>query len=195
MMMTLMMPSSNGERRCGSTIDNNNSHVNRILLPLLPLLSEYARICFRVLYPRTAASVFQRRLFCFRNRKNKQREKRRTRHFIFAHILSHTPPQPKQALLKVRIKESREAVRLNAYKIFNSTSTLYLTLFRSYLASSYYRYGFISRRERAQAQALGLAFYPFSQIQNAEIFVDRSFTHPFYFLPFNFYSVDFERRV
>ena len=84
--------------------------------------------------------------------------------FLHTYVLSHTPPQPKQALLKVRIKESREAVRLNAYKISNSTSTLYLTLFRSYLASSYYRYGFISRRERAQAQALGLAFYPFSQI-------------------------------
>ena len=99
--------------------------------------------------------------------KTSKRKKRRTCHFIFEHIrlvLSHTPPQPKQALLKVRIKESREAVRLNAYKISKSTSTLYLTLFRSYLASSYYRYGFISRRERAQAQALGLAFYPFSQI-------------------------------
>ncbi len=161
MMMTLMMPSSNGERRCGSTIDNNNSHVNRILLPLLPLLSEYARICFRVLYPRTAASVFWRRLFCFPEIEKKGK-KENTPSFL-PHSKLH-PPQPKQALLKVRIKESREAVRLNAYKISNSTSTLYLTLFRSYLASSYYRYGFISRRERAQAQALGLAFYPFSQI-------------------------------
>jgi len=117
------------------------------------------------MFPRplsTHSSVgFLAQLILFpRNRKKK--EKRRTRHH-FCHI-SHTPPQPKQALLKVRIKESREAVRLNAYKISNSTSTLYLTLFHSYLASSYYRYGFISRRERAQAQALGLAFYPFSQI-------------------------------
>ena len=120
------------------------------------------------MFPRplsTHSSVgFLAQIILFPEIEKEKRKKRRTRHFIFAHI-SHTPRQPKQALLKVQNQrvarsESREA-RLNAYKISNSTSTLYLTLFRSYLASSYYRYGFISRRERAQAQALGLAFYPF----------------------------------